>query len=114
MFSPRFQLGCTGNDRPRSIGCRPQNHKKQNRKRSLPDIWIANREPKAAPISAGRCPASKTCAWCAARDNTPTIFRWGQAYAVLVRTPHAHAESRGRHRGGQMPVIAVLTGADYR
>ena len=37
--------------------------------------WIANREPKAAPTSDGRCRASRTCASCAAPGDIPTTFR---------------------------------------
>ncbi|MBX3536058.1 MAG: xanthine dehydrogenase family protein molybdopterin-binding subunit [Chelatococcus sp.] len=46
---------------------------------------------------------------------TDDINRAGQAYAVFVRSPHAHAEIRGIDTSAAMAmpgVVAVLTGAD--
>jgi|SRR5690242_8233242 len=46
-----------------------------------------------------------------ADENLP-----GQAYAVMVRSPHAHARIRGIAKDQALAVpgvIAVLTGADY-
>ena len=112
-FCRRVQLGCAGNDRPRSIVCRPP----ATRKRTGQSHGSKSQEPKAAPISDGRCRASRTCASCAAPANTPTTFRCRArptrcSCARRTRTPSSSASTPPPRR--TMPgVIAVLTGADY-
>ena len=68
-------------------------------------------------MSASRCPASRTCASCAARGRYTDDFALpDQAHAVFVRSPHAHARIRAIDTGAAIRsagVLAVLTGADY-
>src|SRR6188508_2207000 len=92
MFPPRFQTGCTGNDRLRSIVCRSRNHNKQNRKRSLPDIM--DRKPRAdgGPYIGRPMPRFEDLRLVrGAGKYSDDISMEGQAYAAFVRTPHAHA-----------------------
>jgi carbon-monoxide dehydrogenase large subunit len=117
MFPPRFQLGCAGNDRLRSIGCRPKNHNKQNRKRSLPDIMDRKPRAEGGPYIGRPMPRFEDLRLVrGAGKYSDDISMDGQAYAVFVRTPHAHAKIKTIDTAAarKMPgVIAVLTGADY-
>jgi carbon-monoxide dehydrogenase large subunit len=117
MFPPRFQTGCAGNDRPRSIVCRPQNHNKQNRKRSLPDIMDRKPRAEGGPYIGRPMPRFEDLRLVrGAGKYSDDISMEGQVYAAFVRTPHAHAKIKAidTTAAKTMPgVIAVLTGADY-
>ena len=73
--------------------------------------------PKAAPISAVRCPASRTCGSCAAPAAIPTTFPCRDRptrCSCARRTPTPRIKRIDTAAARAMPgVIAVLTGADY-
>jgi carbon-monoxide dehydrogenase large subunit len=117
MFRFRFQTGCAGNDRLRSIVFRPRNHKKQNRKRSLPDIMDRKPRAEGGPYIGRPMPRFEDLRLVrGAGKYSDDISMDGQVYAAFVRTPHAHARIKRIDTAAakKMPgVIAVLTGADY-
>ncbi len=77
-------------------------------------------DPRAGPspnsASASRCCAARTRCWCAAKAASPTTSSLArQAYAVIVRSRHAHGIIRGidTDAARKMPgVLGVYTGAD--
>src|SRR5918994_5768034 len=92
MFRFRFQTGCAGNDRLRSIVFRPRNHKKQNRKRSLPDIMDRKPRAEGGPYIGRPMPRFEDLRLVrGAGKYSDDISMDGQVYAAFVRTPHAHA-----------------------